>query len=193
MKKIILASTSPRRKEIFEKANIPFKIEASGFEENMTLNLEPIELAKYLSKGKALDVASKHKDAVVIGADTLISFEGKVLGKPQTRIKAKEMLKSLSGKSHSVFTGYTIIDCITSKTLTNVVETKIYFKKLSDEQIDDYIEAEKPFDRAGSYAIESLGKALVNKIQGDFSNVVGLPLSALASDLEQFGIACLVN
>lgn len=188
MKKIILASTSPRRKEIFEKAGIPFEFEASDFEEDMSLNLPPVELAKQLSLGKAKAVAEKYHDAIVIGADTFIALNGKVLGKPKTEEKAREMLNVMSGRSHSVFTGYTIIDTKTGKTVSKVIETKVFFKELSKDEIDGYIQSGEPLDRAGSYAIQELGAIFVEKIEGDFFNVMGLPLCALIEDLKSFGV-----
>ncbi len=193
MRKIILASSSPRRKEILKRANIPFRVETSNYEEDMTLDLKPEDLVKYLSEEKAKDIAFKYKDAIIIGADTLISFQGKVLGKPGDKVRAKEMLKSLSGKSHSVFTGYAILDTKNGKKLTNAVETKVYFNKLLENEIDEYVATGEPIDRVGSYSINGLGRKLINRIDGDYDNVVGLPLQSLAKDLKKFGVNCLVN
>lgn len=189
MKKIILASTSPRRKEILAKTGIPFEVEASPYEEDMSLDLPPEELAKRLSKGKAEAVAKNYKDAVVIGGDTFIAYEGKMLGKPHTAEKAREMLKMLSGKQHSVFSGIAIIDGKTGKTISEAVETKVFFRDLSNKEIDYYIGTGEPLDRAGSYAINEIGGILVEKIEGDYYNVMGLPLGKLLAMLkEQFGI-----
>ena len=190
MKQVILASTSPRRKEILSKTKLAFTTEESDYEEDMSLDLPPEELAKTLSSGKAEAVAKRHDDAIIIGADTFIAFEGKVLGKPNTPEKAKEMLESLSGKSHSVFTGFTIIDCANQKKVSKAIETKVYFKNLSDKEIQDYVDSGEPINRSGAYAIQELGALLVEKIEGDFFNVMGLPLSALSDTLLEFDVNC---
>lgn len=150
--------------------------------------IPPMELAKKLSLGKASDVADSQEGAVVIGADTFIAFEGKVLGKPINENDAKEMLKRMSGKSHSVITGFTIIDTDSKQTLSHAVETKVYFKKLTNEEIDSYVSTGEPLDKAGSYAIQGLGAILVEKIEGDYFNVMGLPLNSLVEKLKEFDI-----
>ncbi|KKP86489.1 MAG: Maf-like protein, septum formation protein, partial [Parcubacteria group bacterium GW2011_GWC1_35_8] len=129
MRKIILASTSPRRKELLEKAGLIFDVIPSNYEEDMTLDLIPEELAKFLSKGKAIDVAKNFNDAIIISADTFVSLDDKIIGKPHTEEKAKITLKTLSGKTHSVFTGFTIIDTKKDKIVSKVVETKVSFKE----------------------------------------------------------------
>ena len=136
MKTIVLASGSPRRKEILEKTGLQIVVDPSNYDENLNQNIEPNELAKALSLGKAKDVAKRHKNAIVIGADLVISFNKKVLGKPHTKEKALEMLSELSGNVHSAITGYTIIDTDTGKIISDAVETKIYFRKLSKGEIE---------------------------------------------------------
>ncbi|MBA3789205.1 septum formation inhibitor Maf [Patescibacteria group bacterium] len=187
MKRIILASTSPRRKELLSKTGLNFETQDSAYEEDMTLNLEPGELAKYLSKGKAQAVADKNRDAVVIGADTFITFEEKVLGKPHTPEKARETLQMLRGKSHTILTGFTIIE--NEKVVSNVVETKVHFRQLTDKEIDTYVASGEPLDKAGAYAIQGLGSELVDRIEGDYSNVVGLPVDDVMRVLEEFGVS----
>jgi septum formation protein len=193
MKQVIMASTSPRRKEILSKTKLTFTTEESDYEEDMSLDLPPNELAKTLSYGKAEAVAKRHDDAIIIGADTFIAFERKILGKPNTPEKAKEMLETLSGKSHSVFTGFTIIDCSNQKKVSKAIETKVYFKNLSDQEIQDYVDSGEPINRSGAYAIQELGALLVEKIEGDFFNVMGLPLSALSDTLLEFDVNCWKN
>lgn len=188
MKTIILASGSPRRKELLEKLGIKFEVEPSGFEETVVPSLMPDELVKQLSAGKAKNIASKHQNALVIGADTIVSFKNTVLGKPQTKEKAKEMLRALSGNVHSVFTGFTIIDTDSGKIISKAVETKVHFRKLTDQEIDNYVNTDEPLDKAGAYAIQGIGALLVEKIDGDCNNVVGLPLAELAISLRDFGI-----
>ena len=188
MRKIILASTSPRRKELLEKTGLPFEIVASNYEEDMTLVLPPHELAKHLSKGKADAVAQDYKDAIIIAADTFIVFGDKILGKPHTPKKAKETLAMLSGGTHSIITGFTIIDTQTGKNISRTTETKVHFRKLIIEEIDAYVATGEPLDKAGAYGIQGLGSELVDKIEGSFSNVVGLPVEEVMVALKDFGI-----
>ncbi len=188
MKTIILASASPRRKELLEKIGLRFEVEPSNYEEDMPSALEPHEFAQKISLEKAKVVASKHKNAIVIAADTFIIFGGQILGKPHTEKEARKMLETISGKSHSVITGFSIIDTGTSKTLSKSVETKIYIRKLTLAEIDAYVKSKEPLDKAGAYAIQGLGSVFVEKIEGDYFNVIGLPLSALTEALKEFGI-----
>ena len=193
MRKLILASTSPRRKEILEKLTIPFETQNSDFEEDMSQDLSAEDLAKSLSFGKAKAVADKNPDAIVIGADTFVYFGGKKVGKPKDSEDAKMMLKEMSGKPHSVFTGYTIIDTSSGKVITKVIETKVYFKSLSEKQIEDYVATGEPLDKAGSYALQGLGAILIDRIEGDFFNVMGLPLSSLSDSLNEFGVSAFIS
>ena len=185
-RKIILASTSPRRKMLLEKTGLEFEIFPGNYEEDMTLDMEPKELAKFLAKGKAQSVVSKFPDALIIGSDTFLSFEDKVLGKPHTPERAKEMLQMLRGNMHSVLTGYAIIDTKNNNSINDVVETKVYFKNYSDQEIDDYIATGEPLDRAGAYAIQEIGAKLVEKIEGDFDSAVGLPVKNILEALKSF-------
>ena len=188
MKKLILASTSPRRKELLSSTGIQYEIEASEYEEDMTLPLTPSELAKQLSKGKAEAVAAKHTNAIVIGADTFIVHKDKVLGKPHTPERAKEMLTELSGTTHSIITGFTVIDSNTHKTVSKAEEVNIYFRTLTEKEIDDYVATGEPLDRAGGYAGQGIGKSLIERIEGDHNTMVGLPLDALFEVLKEFGV-----
>lgn len=191
LRKIILASTSPRRKQLLEKTGLKFDVVGSDYEEDMTLKLKPKELAKHLSMGKAKSVAAKYRNAVVIAADTFIAYKDRVLGKPHTPEQAKKTLRMLSGKAHSVITGFTIVDTATGKKVSKAVETKVYFKKLIDSEISGYIKSKEPLDKAGAYAIQGLGAVLVEKIEGDFFNVMGLPVNALVTELRKFGVKIL--
>ncbi len=191
MKTIILASASPRRKELLEKIGLKFEVEPSDYAEDMYSELEPHELAQKVSLKKAKVVANKHKNAIVIAADTFIVLEGKIVGKPQTEVEAKKMLRAISGKSHSVITGFTIIDTDKNKSLSRAVETKVYIRRLTMAEIDAYVESKEPLDKAGAYAIQGLGSVIVEKIEGDYFNVMGLPLSALTESLKEFGIEVL--
>jgi len=188
MKTIILASASPRRKELLKKIGLKFKVELSNYEEDIPSGLEPHELAQKISLEKAKVVASKHQNVIVIAADTFIVFGGQILGKPHTEKEARKMLEAISGKSHSVITGFSIIDTSKNKTLSKSVETKIYLRKLTLAEIDAYVKSKEPLDKAGAYAIQGLGAVFVEKIEGDYFNVIGLPLSALTEALKEFGI-----
>jgi len=188
MKAIILASASPRRKDLLEQIGLSFRVEPSNYQENIRLDLEPHELAKSLSLEKARLVARNHRNALVIAADTFIVFEGKILGKPRTETEAKEMLKAMIGKPHSVITGFSIIDADSNKTVSGSVETRVHLRKLGSDEIDAYVRSKEPLDKAGAYAIQGLGSVIVEKIEGDYFNVIGLPLSALTESLKEFGV-----
>ncbi len=188
MKTIILASASPRRRQLLEKIGLRFEVEPSNYEENMHSLLEPHELAQKISLEKAGAVASKHKNAIVIAADTFVVFGGQILGKPHTEREARDMLEAMSGKSHSVITGFTVIDTETNKTLSKSVETKIHIRGLTLAEINAYVKSKEPLDKAGAYAIQGLGAIFVERIEGDYFNVIGLPLSALTEALKEFGI-----
>jgi septum formation protein len=185
---IILASASPRRKEILEKTGLQFTVDESSYEEQTDPGLKPHELAEFLSRGKAKDVARRHRNALIIAADTIVVSRGRLFGKPRSEEEAREMLKALSGKSHSVITGFTILDTKEKKEFSKTVESKVFFKKLSVGEIEAYIKSGEPFDKAGAYGIQGLGAVIVKKIEGDFFNVMGLPLNALSESLKKFGI-----
>lgn len=188
MKKIILASTSPRRKQLLEMTGLKFSVEASDYKEDMSLKLKPIELAKKLSRGKAEAVAKKHKNAIVIGADTFIAFDGKVLGKPHAPAAARKMLKEISGRSHEVITGFTVINTATGKSISKATSSKIYFKKLSPKTINSYVRTGEPLDKGGSYAIQGLGCLLIDKIEGDYLNIIGLPTKDVLEAVQKLGV-----
>lgn len=188
MKKIILASRSPRRKELMKVLGIPFEVIPSSYEESSELRGDPIELVVFLSFQKAQDVASKYEDTLVIGVDTIVVLNDQILGKPSSKGGAREMLSRLSGKKHSVFTAFTIIDTFSRKVTSRVVESQVKFKQLSQKEIDTYIETGEPFDKAGGYGVQGIGSILIEKIDGDYFNVVGLPLVTLADELRKFGI-----
>jgi septum formation protein len=191
MRKIILASASPRRKEILATTGLRFTICASNYKEDLAMSREPRALARFLSCKKAEDVVQKYPDAVVIAADTFIVYNDNLLGKPSGSDDARRMLKMLSGKVHAVITGFTIIDSKSKKKVSRSIETKVYFKKLTLVEINAYVRSGEPLDKAGAYAIQGLGAVFIEKIEGDFYNVVGLPISALTESLKNFGIKIL--
>ncbi len=188
MRKIILASASPKRKELLKDTGLKFEIVPSDYEENMSLPLPPGELVQFLSKGKAESIAKNYEDAVIIGADTIIYFNGHILGKPHTPERAREMLSMLSGQEHSAFTGFTVIDTRSGKRISQTVETKVQFKELSDSTIDEYIKTGNPLKYAGSYTLNDILDKFVRKVEGDHSNIIGLPVDSVMRALESLDI-----
>jgi len=191
MRQIILASASPRRRELLALTGLKFRVDPGDYQEDMSIPLDPHRLGRFLSLEKAKSVAPRHGDALIIAADTFIVFRGGLLGKPHKAGEAKRMLLMLNGKKHSVITGFTILDTASGKRLSRSVETKVTFGKLTEEEIDAYVRSGEPLDKAGAYAIQGLGSVVVKEIEGDYFNVIGLPLSALAEGLKKFGIEIL--
>lgn len=183
--KLVLASGSPRRKEILNYLNIPFEIVVSDFEEKIDENKSLEEEIKRLSKGKASTVFKENKNATIIGADTIVTINNKILGKPKDKQEAYRMLKFLSGNKHTVITGVTII----SKDITDTfaVLSDVYFNVLKDEEINEYIATGEPMDKAGAYAIQGFGSKFIHKIDGDYYAVMGLPISEIYKRLKAFG------
>ena len=187
-KQIILASASPRRKELLEKAGFNFKVERPDSLEEILPGLEPHSLAQEISLRKASSVAIGRSKCIVVSADTFIFLDGDILGKPGNADAARKMLRRLSGRSHRVITGYSIIDVDSQRTLSASEETVVFMKAMTEKEIDDYVSTGEPLDKAGAYAIQGLGAALVEHIEGDYENVVGLPLAALRKDLSGFDV-----
>jgi len=183
--RIILASSSPRRKELLSRTGLVFETQESGYEEEMHLDLGPEKLAEHLSFNKAKPVSESNPDAIVIAADTFIVFNGKYLGKPKTE-EAKRMLKELSGKSHEIITGVTVMS--KDKAVSFTSKATVYMKDLSSETIERYVKTGEPMDKAGAYAVQGKGAVLIEKMEGDFFGAVGLPIGRLAEELKQFGI-----
>lgn len=186
--KIILASTSPRRKELLTATGLKFKVIASHYREDLTLNLKPKKLVLTLAEGKALAVAKKYKNTIIIAADTIVVYQSQILGKPRSAKEAKQILQTLNGKSHLVFTGLTVIDTGKNKKVSCVTQAKVFFKKMPMVEINNYIKSKEPFGKAGAYASQGQGKILLKKIIGDPYTVVGLPLKTLAKILKDFDI-----
>ncbi len=176
-----------------EITGLKFDVHVSDYEEDLTLPLKPGELAKHISLKKAETVAVKYEDSVIIAADTFIVFNDNLLGKPHTPERAEEMLLMLSGEKHRVITGFTIIDSKSGNIFSQSVSTKVYFRKIDSREIKAYINTKEPLDKAGAYAIQGMGALFVEKIKGDFFNVVGLPLCELSKNLGEFGIDILTT
>lgn len=183
---IVLASGSPRRREILEQIGLSFTIAVSGAEENISPDISPSLTVQSLSLLKAADVAkTQPQEALVIGADTVVVLDGEILTKPHDEAEAKAMLKRLSGRAHSVLTGVTVFRRRDAKSVSVTEETTVYFKDLSDAEIDSYVKTKEPMDKAGAYGVQGLGGLFVEKIDGDYYNVVGLPLARLGKLLKE--------
>lgn len=179
---IILASKSPRRKELLSFITTDFAVKSADVDETLPQGISPDKAVEYLSKIKAEPF--KNENDIVIGADTVVAIDGKILGKPRDDADAFATLKMLSGREHSVFTGVSVIKG--EKIETFSVQTKVKMFELTDEEIEEYIATAEPFDKAGSYGIQGKGSLLVEKIDGDYFNVVGLPISRLNRVLKLF-------
>ncbi len=175
-KRIILASQSPRRKELLEQTGIIFDIIPSTIDETMVNEKDPGTLVKTLSRLKAVDVAENHPDTWVLGADTIVCLDNLILEKPHSRTHAEKMLNSLSGREHTVFTGFHICSVKQNKNISDIVETRVSFKTLSNREIQWYLNTREYADKAGAYAIQGRGAFFIKKIHGSYTNVVGLPL-----------------
>ena len=186
MKKIILASKSPRRKELLEKCNLPFVCEPADIDESLNQNLSLQEAIKELSYRKANAILANHPDCIVIGSDTIVTLNGKVLGKPANEKIAFEMLKSLQGNTHQVITGI----CILSKNrnFQDVVTSNVTFDSMSDEEILAYIQTGECLDKAGSYGIQGYGGRYITHIDGDYYAIMGLPLHIVYEELKHIGL-----
>ena len=188
-RKLILASASPRRREILSNMGLNFQVHPACGEEKLETS-DPVEAVKALALQKAREVADKTGEpALVIGSDTVVASGNKILGKPHDKEEAFRMLKELQGASHMVYTGVAVIDTVTGEPLAHFAEgTKVSMYPMTDAWIQDYIETGEPMDKAGAYGIQGLASIFVERIEGDYYNVVGLPLCTLARMLEQFGV-----
>lgn len=187
-KKIILASASPRRKELLERIGLQFEIIPSNADENIEGQEFSEKLIEQLAIDKATDVAKKtKKSALVIGADTIVVCQNKVLGKPIDKDDAREMIKHLSGNIHEVVTGIAIIDTETNTTLSDFLVTKVKFKELTDLEIENYLSTDEPYDKAGAYAAQGIGAMFIEEINGCYNNVVGLSVYKLSEMMKKLG------
>ncbi|OGC25647.1 septum formation protein Maf [candidate division WOR-1 bacterium RIFOXYB2_FULL_42_35] len=178
---MVLASASPRRKKLLKKIVKKFKIVTSQVKETKIKANTPLGFAVKAALAKAEDVAKKQKDALVVGADTIVVLGNKILGKPKTKKEAVAMLKSLAGKTHQVITGIAVVDTETGEKATDYEITKVKMKKVTDQNILDYVASGKPMDKAGAYGIQEIEQSFGINIKGDYDNVVGLPVKKLKS------------
>ncbi len=184
MTRVILASKSPRRKELMQLFKIPFEIIVSDIDEKINYNNDLVKEIEKLSYQKANAVFKDHQDAIVIGADTIVKIGNDVLGKPHSIDEARKMLKELSDNTHEVVTGVTILYKDNVETFSNV--SKVTFYPLLDEEIEEYIHTNEPMDKAGSYAIQGDGAKFIKWIDGDYYSIVGLPIGQVYHKIKKY-------
>ena len=181
---LILASGSPRRRELLDLMGLTYTVETPDVDESFSGR--PSETVMEISRRKAAAVAARHSDSIIIAADTLVFADG-ALGKPHTPERAKEMLRSLAGNWHHVYTGITVINTRSGRILRNVDKTRVRLVPMTEQEIDAYVATGEPLDKAGAYGIQGMGGMFVDRIDGSYSNVVGLPMSMLRIMLAQVG------
>lgn len=186
---LILASASPRRRQLLEQVGLHFAVQVSDVPEDVKPGLSPAGLAISLAVEKAHAVAVTAAGAVVIGADTIVVFNGEIFGKPASLDQAKQMLTALNGRQHQVITGVAV--ATGGQLFSDCAITSVYFRELTESEIDNYLQAAEWVDKAGAYGIQGLGALLVEKIEGCYSNVVGLPLVTLSRLLKKAGVQVL--
>lgn len=181
---LILASSSPRRRELLDLMGLTYTVETPDVDESFSGR--PSETVMEISRRKAAAVAARHSDSIIIAADTLVFADG-ALGKPHTPERATEMLRSLAGNWHHVYTGITVINTRSGRILRNVDKTRVHLVPMTEQEINAYVATGEPLDKAGAYGIQGMGGMFVDRIDGSYSNVVGLPMSMLRTMLAQVG------
>ena len=187
-RKLILASQSPRRRYLLEQAGLTFAIVPSTVDEAAVPVCAPEVYARRLAEAKTTDIAEKHPDCWVIGADTIVVINGDILGKPDSMAAARRMLQQLSGQTHAVITGFAIYCEAAGHHYAETTTTAVTFKTLSAAEIEWYVQTREPFDKAGAYAIQGIGTFLVRSIHGSYTNVVGLPVCEVIEHLIEQGV-----
>ncbi len=191
--RLILASTSPRRREILELLGLPFEVIAPGFDELAASDRPVEEEVLDFALGKARSVARGNLESIVIGSDTMILINGKKIGKPDQIAGARQMLRALSGKAHRIFTSVAIVDSLGGPGLRIVEEVSVRMRGYSESEIEDYLSGNESLDKAGAYSIQGRGRALIESIDGDYLAAVGLPLKPIAGYLKSRGLSVPVN
>ena len=186
---LILASKSPRRRELLSMLGIGFQIETADMDETMDPALTPDRAVAQVCEKKAAAVAMRRPADLILAADTIVVVDGQILGKPHSETEARAMLRRLSGRSHTVMTGFCLLQ--NGKAETHVEQTHLEFKPLSDREIDAYVATGSPMDKAGAYGIQDQAAVFVRRLEGDYYNVMGLPLCALVQGLRRHGVAVL--
>lgn len=183
---IILASGSPRRKELFSYLGLDFSVSVSHADERSRPRELPEDFCNRVSLDKAAVVSRENPDALIIAADTIVVIDGRILGKPRDNTAASEYLRLLQGRIHDVYTGYTIM--YKDRNRTRVIRTRVRFRAMTEKEISWYIATGEPLDKAGAYAVQGIGSIFIDKVDGSYTNVIGLPLSDLYYDLKDFGV-----
>ncbi len=191
MVRFILASQSQRRIELLKQLGMTFEVAPSNVNEDVVHEISPAKYVKKLARLKAKTVSTRIGEGVVIGVDTIVCLDGRIIGKPKDKEDAASTLKALSGKVHNVVSGICVINKYSGKTAVKSVTTKVKFRELSDGMIKWYVGTGEPLGKAGSYGIQGMGAILVEWVKGDYFNVVGLPLVTLATMLEEMGVPLL--
>ncbi len=186
---LILASASPRRRDLLAGLRARFQVVPSDVSEKLLAGETPEAHVSRLALAKAMDVSKRIVDVWVLGADTIVLIDGKILGKPSDQDEARTMLAMLAGRTHEVFTGYAIIHArFPELKRVRYVTSEVHIRELSDGEIADYVDSGEPMDKAGAYAIQGIGSGIVETVSGSYTNVVGLPLCEVARDLKELGI-----
>ncbi len=185
-RRLILASESPRRAQLFRQVGLEFVVRKSGADERNDVPVEPKQHVLVLSRRKAEQVAVSETDALVVGADTIVVIDGQILGKPTSREHAFQMLRQLSGRTHRVFTGFAVVDTRTGTSVADVEVTEVHFRELEEDEIWRYIDTGSPMDKAGAYGIQDQSAVFVDWINGCFYNVVGFPLARFYVRMREF-------
>jgi len=188
---LILASNSPRRRYLLAQAGLKFSVVPSEFNESSVILSSPESYVKCLAEAKARDISDKYPDNWIIGADTIVFIDNSILGKPVSWADARRMLNMLSGRTHQVHTGYCICRKAEDRLFSETVTTDVSFKRLSEKEIGWYVDSGEPLDKAGAYAIQGIGAFLVKRINGSYTNVVGLPVCEVLEYLIREGIVAL--
>jgi len=189
--RIVLASGSPRRFELLRQIGVNFEVEPSNVDEVRLEAEHPVTLAERLALAKARDVAARHSDALVVGADTIVVLGERVLGKPRDKADACEMLRDLSGRQHVVITGVALVHAPSGRERVEYEQSAVWIRPLTPDQIARYVATGEPMDKAGAYAVQGLASALVERLEGCYFNVMGLPIARLVRMLEGFGVEVL--
>jgi septum formation protein len=185
---LILASASPRRQELLRFVGLKFKTIPAHLNEDYIEGERPRKHVKRLSQDKAIVIAKKYPNAVVLGADTIVVIDKSILGKPENKYQARKMLRKLSGREHKVYTGFTIAQEASKICHTNVVLSAVKFKKINPQELEWYVASDEPYDKAGGYAVQGRGAYFIQSIRGSYTNVIGLPLCEVLETLKKLEV-----
>ncbi len=185
---LILASASPRRKELLRSVGLKFKIIPAHINEDYVNGENPRQHVRRLAQDKAQAIAGKYPESLVLGADTIVVIDDLILGKPKNKAEARQMLGKLSGRVHKVFTGFSLAHTASGVTKTIVIQSAVQFKSISFEEMEWYISCDEPYDKAGGYAVQGKGAYFIKAIRGSYTNVIGLPLCEVLEELKKLNV-----